>query len=436
MNKTTTLKQRAEDFKKVIVFHTLQRIRHCFHNLSRYKHESWLSKANVCKLPHGALKKLGRTPDGRSHIREFCEVAGLTYHQKISKKTFKTEPWVEVPLEVLERAWSKRKAFHSDSDYYTSRQSKLIAKVLDMARDHVRGYLKDNADEDLSWKKTNNKEDKTMTKAREEQIRQECAEGKHCLDADTLIKQEKKQERAAAKQRMSIAKRAAKETLADYTKLQLELEMAKAEIKRLKALVNENADIPGEADLREKLRAELREELMQELTREWEQEMDEFEKEEAAKIEEAVKKDEDREIPAAEKREEISHPEDDLPSAQEIEQMQVADQAAVPQQPLPHPPLPINDIPVEEVEPKVYQHFSPERLQHFVDKLYISHSEADKIATVLKMKFSAKPHRCGFSTQDAWNHRLERKKIFTTLQAEAQPLLDDKMNKWLDVKLK
>lgn len=434
MNKTTTLKQRAEDFKKVIVFHTLQRIRHCFRNLSRYKHESWLSKANVCKLPHGALKKLGRTPDGRSHIREFCEVAGLTYHQKISKKTFKTEPWVEVPFEVLERAWSKRKAFHSDSDYYTSRQSKLIAKVLDMAKDHVRGYLKDNADEDLSWKKTNNKEDKTMTKAREEQIRQECAEGKHCLDADTLIKQEKKQERAAAKQRMSIAKRAAKETLADYTKLQLELEMAKAEIKRLKALVNENADIPGEADLKEKLRAELREELMQELTREWEQEMEDFERQQAAEASATQMPRNPTEPVAAEKPKEISHPEDDLPSAQEIEQMQVADQAAVPQQPPPQ--LPKDDIPVEEVEPKVYQHFSPERLQHFVDKLYISHVEANKIASTLKMKFNAKPNRQGFSSHDAWNHRLERKKIFTTLQAEAQPLLDDKMNKWLDVKLK
>ena len=247
MNKTTTLEQRAEDFKKVIVFHTLQRIRHCFHSLSRYKHESWLSKASVCKLPHGALKKLGRTPDGRSHIREFCEESGLAYHQKISKKTFKTEPWVEVPLEVLERAWSKRKAFHSDSDYYTPRQSKLIAKVLEMARDHLRGYLKDNADEDLSWnkkKKTNNKEDKTMTKAREDEIRRECAEGKHCVDADYLIKQEKKRERAAMKQKVSVAKRAVKESLSDYAKLQLELEMAKAEIKRLKALVNENADIP------------------------------------------------------------------------------------------------------------------------------------------------------------------------------------------------
>lgn len=409
----------VEDLKKIVVWHTIKKVKYFFKDVDRYLEAPLASKANQLAFPRGYLKRLCRL-HSTTNTKDFCKQAGFIYHGKTRSGL---PPWIEVPEQVLDEVWTKRKPWNAKSNYYTKRQQKWIAKYYEALKDGVRREF-DRI----------KKADEAMTKAREDQIRQECDEGKHCLDADYLIKQEKKQERAAMKQKVSVAKRAVKETLSDYAKLQLEVEMLRAENKRLKELVNENADIPDEADLKEKMRAELKEELMQELTREWEQEMDDLEKEEAAKTEEAIKKDEAREIHAAEKPKEISHPEDDLPSAQEIEQMQVADQAAVPQQPPPQ--LPKDDIPVEEVEPKVYQHFSPERLQHFVDKLYISHVEADKIATVLKMKFSAKPHRCGFSTQDAWNHRLERKKIFTTLQTEAQPLLDDKMNKWLDVKLK
>lgn len=257
-------------------------------------------------------------------------------------------------------------------------------------------------------------------------MRQECAEGKHGVDADYLIKQEKKQERAAMKQKLSIAKRAAKETLSDYTKLQVEVERLKAENKKLKELVNglanENANNQDEADLKEKLRAELKEELMQELTREHDEEMRLFEASEYASDSSLVKVSKIVETISTEEPKKVDHPEDDMPLVEEVEQQPVE--------------VPKDDIPSEEIEPKVYQHFSSERLQHFVDKLYISNNEADKIAIALKMKFSAKPHRCGFSVQDAWNHRAERKKIFTALHIEAQPLLDDKMNKWLLARIK
>ncbi len=402
----------VEDFKKIAVWHTIKRVKHFFKDVDHYLEAPLPSKARSLAFPRGYLKRLCRL-DSTTHTKDFCKQAGFTYHGKTRSGL---PPWIEVPEQVLDEVWLKRKPWSAKSNYYTKRQQKWIAKYYEALKDGVRREF-DRI----------KKADEAMTKAREDEIRRECAEGKHCLDADYLIKQEKKQERAAMKQKVSVAKRAVKETLSDYAKLQLEVEMLRAENKRLKELVNENADIPDEAALREK--------LMQELTREWEQEMEDFERQQAAEASGTQMPKNTAEPMAAEKPKEISHPEDDLPSAQEIEQMQVADQAAVPQQP-PTPPLPIDDIPVEEVEPKVYQHFSPERLQHFVDKLYISHGEADKIATVLKIKFSAKPHRCGFSTQDAWNHRLERKKIFTTLQTEAQPLLDDKMNKWLDVKLK
>ena len=92
-----------------------------------------------------------------------------------------------------------------------------------------------------------------MTRAREKQIRQECAEGKHSFDADYLIKQEKKRERAIEKQRISIAKKAVKATMSEYAKiiaenenLKREVESLKGEINRLKAICDSNSDIVEE----------------------------------------------------------------------------------------------------------------------------------------------------------------------------------------------
>lgn len=92
-----------------------------------------------------------------------------------------------------------------------------------------------------------------MTRAREKQIRQECAEGKHSFDADYLIKQEKKRERAIEKQRISIAKKAVKATMSEYAKiiaenenLKREVESLKGELNRLRAICDSNSDIVEE----------------------------------------------------------------------------------------------------------------------------------------------------------------------------------------------
>ena len=92
-----------------------------------------------------------------------------------------------------------------------------------------------------------------MTRAREEQIRQECAEGKHSFDADYLIKQEKKRERAIEKQKISIAKKAVKATLSEYAKiiaenerLKREIDVLNGELNRLRAICDSNSDIVEE----------------------------------------------------------------------------------------------------------------------------------------------------------------------------------------------
>lgn len=413
----------VEDFKKIVVWHTIKKVKRFFKDVDGYLEAPLASKAEHLTFPRGYLKRLCRQ-DSTTHTKDFCKQAGFIYHGKTRSGL---PPWIEVPEKVLDAIWLKRKTWSAKSNYYTKRQQKWIAKYYDAvsAMKTCNGMKRDRINDNFDKNATSKEEDKTMTKAREEQIRQECAEGKHGVDADYLIKQEKKQERAAMKQKLSVAKRAAKETLSDYTKLQLEVEKLRAENKKLKELVNglanENADNQDEADLKEKLRAELREELMQELTREHDEEMRLFEASEYASDSSLGKVSKIVETISSEESKKVDHPEDDMPLVEEVEQQLVE--------------VPKDDIPSEEIEPKVYQHFSSERLQHFVDKLYISHSEAGKIAEALKIKFSIRPNRQGFSSKDAWNHKKERKTIFTTLQREAGPVLDDTTSKWLRAKL-
>lgn len=401
----------VEDFKKIVVWHTIKKIRHFFKDIDGYLEAPLASKAEHLTFPRGYLKRLCRQ-NFTSHTKEFCKQAGFIYH---GKTRHGLPPWIEVSEQVLDEVWAKRKPWSAKSNYYTKRQQKWIAKYYEAKRDGVK----------REFDRITKAGESTMTKAREEQLRQECAEGKHSVDADYLIKQEKKQERAAMKQKLSVAKRAAKETLSDYTKLQVEVEKLRAENKKLKELVNglanENTNNQDEADLKEKLRAELKEELMQELTREHDEEMRQFEADDLASDSSLVKVSKIVETISSEESKKVDHPEDDMPLVEEVEQQPVE--------------VPKDDIPSEEIEPKVYQHFSSERLQHFVDKLYISHSEAGKIAEALKIKFSIRPNRQGFSSKDAWNHKKERKTIFTTLQREAGPVLDDTAAKWLRAKL-
>ena len=64
-----------------------------------------------------------------------------------------------------------------------------------------------------------------MTKTEKEQYEQEYAEGKHMLTLEDHIKDEQKKQRSLDKRRMTIAKKAAKQTLAEYTAVQTKANM-------------------------------------------------------------------------------------------------------------------------------------------------------------------------------------------------------------------
>lgn len=101
--------------------------------------------------------------------------------------------------------------------------------------------------EGLNLYKRNMKE-LNMTKAQKEQYNKEYAEGKHLLTLEEYIKDEAKKRRRADRHRMSIAKKAAKQTMKEYASMAIELEKAKAEIDRLKSCKDIDSDIPADVE--------------------------------------------------------------------------------------------------------------------------------------------------------------------------------------------
>ena len=141
--------------------------------------------------------------------------------------------------EGIKTAFEDKDSTYAQSKYY----SKLAHSIIDQYVICKGGILAKLAEfNNAILKHKSNKENK-MTKAEKEQYEREYAEGKHSLSLKDYLKFEAKKKRRADKHRMTIAKKAAKETLSDYAKLQTENEQLKAEIERLKQLKDLNSDI-------------------------------------------------------------------------------------------------------------------------------------------------------------------------------------------------
>lgn len=167
--------------------------------------------------------------------------------QYIGKKDHKTKNgkrfshlsfWI-LTDEGIKTAFEDKDSTYAQSKYY----SKLAHSIIDQYVICKGGILAKLAEfNNAILKHKANKENK-MTKAEKEQYEKEYAEGKHSLSLKDYLKFEAKKKRRADKHRMTIAKKAAKETLSDYVKLQTENAQLKAEIERLKQLKDLNSDI-------------------------------------------------------------------------------------------------------------------------------------------------------------------------------------------------
>ena len=160
-----------------------------------------------------------------------------TKHYKKTGKHFAVHSYWYIDFDVIERYIDDADVADCKSRFYTKDQHHLINRL----------FLKQK-----TKKQKNKSKEQTMGKIKkvdgytESQWNEMVAKGERACTWEQAVKLEEKKRRAAEKHKMTIAKNAAKETLKEYAKLQLENKQLKAELEHLKSLKDKNSDIAEE----------------------------------------------------------------------------------------------------------------------------------------------------------------------------------------------
>lgn len=297
-----------------------------------------------------------------------------------------------------------------------------------------------------------------MTKKEQEQYEKEYAEGKHMLTLEDYIKDQHKKQLSLDKRRMTIAKKAAKQTLAEYTAVQTKanmLEVMNAEkdeqIKELQQQINElrgilqrNAESPKQTNTTanveneipaewtsweghydyegpnvEKFRSDGTQLEPKCMPSKWmdssdlfdfrEGKMDEDEFERLWQIYAMTDKEKDACKMTDESRA-IS------PSTAQWSQDKLDDQ-------MKKCNALVDSGELDDVDNNVL--VIPRRLQEFIDKHYISLNEANWISKLYREEFKLKEAKSGFSLEDRKTHLKERNTIVKQIIKEINHILSD-----------
>ena len=226
-------------------------------SLSRLVHLFHIDKQIIrllCPHTHMRVVKDGKSKQIRIVDLLLNKAKESQLIQYIGKKDNKTKNgkrfshlsfWI-LTDEGIKTAFEDKDSTYAQSKYY----SKLAHSIIDQYVICKGGILAKLAEFNNSILKHKANKENKMTKAEKEQYEKEYAEGKHSLSLKDYLKFEAKKKRRADKHRMTIAKKAAKETIADYAKLQTEIaqlnakiEQLQAENEQLKKLKDLNSDI-------------------------------------------------------------------------------------------------------------------------------------------------------------------------------------------------
>ena len=304
-----------------------------------------------------------------------------------------------------------------------------------------------------------------MTKKEKEQYEKEYAEGKQLLTLEDHIKDEQKKQRSLDKRRMTIAKKAAKQTLAEYAALQTKanmLEVMNAEkdeqlkelqqqIVELRGILQRNAESPKQTNTTSDVENEIPADVENEIPAAWtsweghydyegpnveqfrsdgsqlepkcmpskwmassdlfdfrEGKMDEDEFERLWQIYAMTDKEKDACKMTDESRA-------IAPSTSQWSQDKLDDQVKK------------CDALVDSGDldgaDKVF--VIPRRLQEFIDKHYISLNEANWISKLYREDFKLKEAKSGFSLEDRKKHLNDRKIIVKQIEKEINHILGD-----------
>lgn len=234
--------------------------------------------------------------------------------------------------------------------------------------------------------------DSTMTKAEKEALKEECEKGLHGLPFEHLVKSIEKKEKSDLKR---LKKKIKKLTQQAMVEMQIELEKAhekieelEAENKHLKSLKDLKSDVPEDDEVVEPENIHLDDPFY---------DMTDEELEDTIKSCEAMIRD----MSALEAKKNDAQKQPDV-----VEQKND------------------DDIPKDS---KVVA-----RLQEFIDKLYISKREAEKLSQMAWQKKVFKEHPSGWCAEDRHKAQSARRTIFSAFKADYELHLSPEDIKWID----
>lgn len=264
-----TIQERACDLEKVVTFAIMSTIKTYYKsNIDKLKNEYTSILNGTCSsdvqvkfcsrfkcLTIAEYRKiLGQIEkDGKRHWLSINDVKQyfskwLHYQRHFNKqykseKTFAVHGYWYIDFDVVERWINFDDVYNTRSDFYTKLQHIFIDSII------LKG--------------------KRMTKKEKEQYQREYEQGKHMLTLDEYIKDQQKKQRSLDKRRMTIAKKAAKQTLAEYATVQTKANMLEAmnaekdekiqmlqqQIDELRSILQKNSTQPKQIDVENEIPA-------------------------------------------------------------------------------------------------------------------------------------------------------------------------------------
>lgn len=170
--------------------------------------------------------------DVKQHFSKWIHYQRHFNKQYKSGKTFAVHGYWYIDFDVVVRWINSDEVLNTKSNFYTKLQHIFIDNII------LKGQH--------------------MTKKQKEQYQREYEDGKHALTLDEYMKEQQKKQRSLDKRRMTIAKKAARQTLAEYATVQTKANMLEAmnaekdeqikdlqrQVDELRSILQRNAESP------------------------------------------------------------------------------------------------------------------------------------------------------------------------------------------------
>ena len=250
--------ERAQDLQKVLTWCIIHNIKKHYETLDNFKKTYSLikngratsdeqihfyrrfgfdNKLVIRKILGYKDRKLTRLTDVKPFFDNWFHYQPHFNKNYSSGKTYSVNSYWYIDFDVISRYLDDADVADCKSRFYTKEQHHIINRLFLKQKDKKQ---KDKSKENTMGKI------KKVDGYTESQWNEMYAKGERAYTWEQVVKFEEKKRRVAEKHKMTIAKNAAKETLKEYAKLQLENQQLKAELEYLESLKDKNSDIAEE----------------------------------------------------------------------------------------------------------------------------------------------------------------------------------------------